>query len=519
MIICLCTLICHLCELTNMLRLQGTSKTLCDGMSRRDLLHIGGLGALGIGLADAMGQQPAFAGDGDLARSFGKAKSCILIFPYGSPSSHETFDPKPEAPVEVQGEMKSIATKVPGTHICEYLPNIADVMNELTVVRSMTHPYPLHAVAYALTGLPTYSIPLETNARDPRHWPFMGSVVDYIDSQRQAGNAAPEIPRNIGLPWLVNSKTDMPNVNGGLLAAFLGGEYDPHWTDFDGPGTKTVPHNNPDQTKLVNNPFHATTSDGRFHMGRSSNLPQDVSIERLRLRRSLLAQFDRSHRQLDANGQIRLYSKQQQLALSLLTTTRMREALDIGREPRKVREAYGMTLFGQSCLAARRIVEAGGRFVSVFWDCFEFFAGGAWDTHHFHYPRLKNVLLPGFNQTYPALINDLRERGMLDETLVIWMSEHGRTPKIVDTRKGGGRDHWSKAYSVALAGGGIAQGKIVGQTTRDGGEVLDNPVSPKDIQATTYHLLGIDPQATMFDSLGKPHPIAGSGKMRSELLA
>jgi len=341
--------------------------------------------------------------------------------------------------------------------------------------------------------------------------------VDYIDEQQGLGSV-PDIPRNIGLPWLVNSKTDNPSVNGGVFAAYLGSEYDPVWTDFDGPGTRVAPKNTPDQAKRFKNPFGGTTPGGRFHMGGNAELLQDISIERLRTRRSLLAQFDRSRRWLDESERLGLYHKRRQMAFSLLTTSKMREALDIGREPRKVREAYGMTLFGQSCLAARRIVEAGGRFVSVYWDCFGQFQNGSWDTHNFHYPRMKELLLPGLNQTYPALIHDLRQRGMLDETLVIWMSEHGRTPKIDTTRPGCGRDHWSNAYSVALAGGGTAQGKVVGKTTPDGGEVLDNPVSPKDILATTYHLLGIDPQGTVPDRFGRPNPIAGSGQLRTELL-
>ena len=177
-----------------------------------------------------------------------------------------------------------------------------------------------------------------------------------------------------------------------------------------------------------------------------------------------------------------------------------------------------MNLFGQGCLAARRLIEAGGKFVTVFWDCFGQFANGSWDTHQYHYPRMKELLLPGFNLAYPALLDDLDERGMLDETLVIWMSEHGRTPQI-NSKPGGGREHWSRAYSVALAGGGIARGKIVGQTTADGGEVLDNPVSPKDILATAFYLLGIDPHTTVPDREGRPHPIAGSGRLRPELLA
>jgi len=497
-----------------MLRILGTKRRLCDGVTRRDLLHIGGLGALGLGLADAL---RASAVDGALSsHSFGKAKACILLFPYGSPASHETFDPKPDAPVEIQGEMKAISTNVPGLHICDHLPRTAKVMDELTVVRSMTHPYPVHGLAYAVSGLPTYTPELETRARDNRHWPFIGSVVDYLESRGRPDQAS-GIPRNLGLPWLVNSKTDLPAVNAGPFAAFLGPRYDPVWADFDGPGLHTAPLSTVGQTRRYLDPFGGTTPEGRFRMAGGAEATADISVERLRLRRSLLAQFDESRRLLEQSPAVEALDQQRQLAWSLLTSSKIREALDIGREPREVREAYGMTLFGQSCLAARRLIEAGGRFVSVFWDCFGQFANGAWDTHQYHYPRLKELLLPGFDLAFPALIRDLRERGLLDETLVIWMSEHGRTPKLDQGKPGAGRDHWSRAYSVVLAGGGAARGKVVGQTTRDGGDVLDNPVSPKDILATAFHLLGIDPETTVPDQLGRPHPIAGSGRLRPEL--
>lgn len=511
-----------------MLRILGTRRTLCDGISRRDLLQIGGLA--GLGLAGSMVPSSSQAARASAAnrpheKSFGRAKACIFLFPYGSPSSHETFDPKPEAAAEVQGEMKAISTSVPGLAICDHLPNTAKVMDQVTVVRSMTHPYPLHCLAYAVTGMPTYSTDLETQARDSRHWPFIGSVVDYLE-QKQQGRAA-EIPRNIGLPWMVNSKTDNPAVNAGPFAAFLGRKHDPVWTDFDGPGLKLAPKNTEGQPKQFLDPNGGTTLDGRFTFTPSSLSaggdvskapPIDLSLERLSLRRSLLAQFDDSRRGLEESEAVQGMDHQRQLAWSLLTSGKLRGALDIGQEPRALREEYGLTLFGQSCMAARRLVEAGGRFVTVFWDCYGQFANAGWDTHQYHYPRLKELLLPGFDLAFPALLRDLSSRGLLDETLVIWMSEHGRTPRLDSRKPGAGRDHWSRAYSVALAGGGIPRGKVVGQTTRDGGDVLDCPVSPKDILATAFHLLGIDPETTVPDLSGRPHLIAGDGKVRAELL-
>jgi len=499
-----------------MLRIQGTRRTLCDGLTRRDLLQIGGLGALGLQLSDALTAEASASPASD-APQFGAAKSCILLFPYGSPSSHETFDPKPQAPVEIQGEMGAIDTNVPGLRICEHLPNIARVMDQVTVVRSMTHSYPVHGVAYALTGIPTYTPELETRARDVRQWPFVGSVVDYLESQRRS-QAASHVPRNIGLPWLLNSRTDNPAVNAGVFSAFLGTRYDPLWTEFHGPGLHIAPKNTVGQKKRFRNPFGGTTPDGHFQLSPDAQLPDDISLDRLRLRRSLLAQFERSRRFLDGSLRVQTMNHQRQTALSLLTSNKMRDALDIGREPRALRQRYGMTLFGQSCLAARRLVEAGAKFVTVLWDSFGQFANGAWDTHQYHYPRMKELLLPGFDPAYATLIDDLAGRGLLDETLVLWMSEHGRTPKISMAKPGGGRDHWSRAYSVVLAGGGTPRGKIVGRTTPDGGDVLDTPISPKDILATTFHLLGFNPYTTVPDRQGRPHPIAGSGRLRSELL-
>jgi len=506
-----------------MLRILGTKRALCDGVSRRDLLQVGGLA--GLSLTGAMCSVPLTATQGkprSVDKSFGRAKSCIFLFPYGSPSSHETFDPKPDAPAEIQGEMKAIATNVPGVAICDHLPRSAQVMDQVTVVRSMTHPYPLHCLAYAVSGIPTYTTDLETRARDSRHWPFIGSVVDYLDEQRK--QKPPQIPRNLGLPWLVNSKTDNPAVNAGPFAAFLGRKHDPVWTDFDGPGLRLAPKNTVEQTKQFHDPNGGTTPAGKFTLFqtsaevKASQVEPEISLDQMSSRRSLLAQLDDSRRSLADSIAVQALNHERQLAWSLLTSSHLRDALDIGREATRLREEYGVTLFGQSCLAARRLVEAGGRFVTVFWDCYGQFANAAWDTHQYHYPRLKELLLPGFDQAFPTLIRDLATRGLLDETLVIWMSEHGRTPRLDSKKPGAGRDHWSRAYSVVLAGGGIARGKVVGQTTRDGGDVLDCPVSPKDILATAFHLLGIDPQTTVPDLAGRPYPIAGEGKVRYELL-
>jgi hypothetical protein len=498
-----------------MLRILGSRKTLCDGLTRRDFLHVGGLGAFGLGLGDLLRWQQARAAPAPRTAGFGKARACILLFPYGSPSQHETFDPKPEAPTEVRGEMGAIATAVPGLRVCEHLPRVAGVMDRVTVIRSLTHPYPEHGVAYAVSGIPTYSPALETRPRDPQHWPFIGSVVDYLDERRAAG-AVPAVPRNVGLPWLLNSKTDL-NVSAGPYAAFLGQAYDPVWADFDGPGTRLAPKYTPDQARQFHDPFAGVTPAGRFRLS-PAGPADDVPVERIQLRRALLAQFDRARAHVERSERAGAFDRFGRMAYALLTSGKARDALDVGREPAAVREAYGLTLFGQACLAARRLVEAGCRFVTVFWDGYGQFSGCAWDTHANHFPRLKEYLLPGFDRAYAGLIRDLEARGLLDETLVLWMSEHGRTPRIDSKPKGAGRHHWSRAYSAVTAGGGTARGKVVGGTDRHGGEVRDTPVSPKDILATAFHLLGIDPETTVPDLQGRPVPIAGAGRLRPELL-
>lgn len=499
-----------------MLRILGSAKRLCDGLTRRDLLHVGGLGALGLGLGDFL-QLSAATPARPQPRSFGRARSCILLFPYGSPPSHETFDPKPDAPENVRGEMGSIATALPGLRVCEHMPHVARIADRLTVVRSLTHPYPLHCVAYVLSGLPTYTTDLETRARDTRHWPFIGSIVDYLE-ERRTRDPAPAVPRNVALPWVLNSKTDLL-VNAGPYAAFLGQGYDPVWTDFDGTGLRLAPKYSQGQPAPFMDPYAATSRTGRFHLSTGAAPNRDLPPARLNLRRTLLEQMDRARSTIERDERRLAHDRYRQMAFTLLTSGRMREALDIGREPARVRERYGMTLFGQACLAARRLVEAGCKFVTVFWDGFGQFASCAWDTHAYHFERLRDYLLPGFDRAFSALIEDLTERGLLDETLLMWLSEHGRTPQIDTRAVGAGRHHWSRAYSAALAGGGAARGRIVGSTDRHGGDVRETPIGPKDLLATAFHLLGIDPHTTVPDLQGRPTPIAGTGVVRNELLA
>lgn len=498
-----------------MLRILGSPKKLCAGWTRRELLQAGGLGLLGLG--DLLGAATAQASTMRKPdRSLGRAKSCILLYLYGAHSQLETFDMKPNAPLEIRGELKPIRSTLPGCDVCELLPNLARVMDKVTVVRSMSHPYPLHGVAYALTGTPQIDVPMELNPRDGRHWPFIGSVVDYVTRTNQRGGRR-EVPDNIALPFPFSSQRIGEVPRAGPYAAFLGSAYNPIWTQFQGKASRSVVKTLQDQKIDCWDPYLGVTHDSRFCLAPETQPASDLTLDRLRSRQSLVEQFDQARRDLDTSTAGRSLDRYREMALGLIGSTRMRTALDLSKEPPKLRESYGMTLFGQAALTARRLVEAGSRFVSVFWDEYGL-AGSGWDTHWDHYPRMKNELLPGLDRALAGLLTDLDTRGMLDETLVLLLSEHGRTPKL-NTARGGGRDHWSQAYSCLFAGGGVARGRVIGRTDKQAGTVLDRPVSPKDILATTYHLLGIDPHTLVTDRAGRPLPLVQNAEIVRELLA
>jgi hypothetical protein len=504
-----------------MLSILGSPKRLCSGWTRREMLRAGGFSLLGISLPDYLHlSQPAVqASPTRLHQSFGRAKACILLYLYGAPSQLETFDMKPDAPVEIRGEFKPIRSRLPGLDVCELLPNAARVMDRVTVVRSLTHPYPLHGVAYALTGVPQIDVPMELNPRDPRHWPFIGSVVDYLTQARSAsgGHKPRLVPNNIALPFPFSTRRVGEVPRAGPYAAFLGGAYNPVWTEFHGQATKHMLKTLQEQKLNVAEPYMGITPDSRFELATATELPSEITLDRLDRRRSLVEQFDRARRELRSSDAGRGFDRYREMAYDLIGSEKIRTALDLSREPPQLRESYGMTLFGQSALTARRLIEAGSRFVSVFWDEYGL-AGSAWDTHWDHFPRLKQELMPGFDRALAGLIDDLDTRGLLDETLVLCLSEHGRTPKLYNI-KGGGRDHWSRAYCGLLAGAGVARGKVVGKTDKIAGDVIERPISPKDILATVYHLLGIDPETTLRDRTGRPLPLVSDGTVIADLLA
>jgi hypothetical protein len=447
-------------------------------------------------------------------RGFGKAKACILLFLYGSPSQLETFDTKPDAPEGIRGTLGTIPSSVPGYRVGELLPHTAGVMDKVTVVRSMTHPHPIHGVAFATTGIPTIDVGLELSPRDGRHWPFIGSVVGYLNERRRGRKPVPD---NIALPWPFSSRRSGEVFRAGPYPAFLGGAYAPHFTEFDGEATRTFFKELGTNRIDVKEPYMGITPQSRFTMGEASTLPAELTVDRFDKRRGLLEQLDSARQAYESSDINRSVDKHRQMAYDLIASDKVRAALNIQSEAPAVRDRYGMTLFGQSCLAARRLVEAGSRFVSVFWDEFGL-AGSAWDTHWNHYPRMKDELCPGFDRAFAGLIADLDDRGMLDDTLVLCLSEHGRTPKISPNR-GGGRDHWSRAYSAVLAGGGVRRGLQLGRTDKIAGDVTERPVSPKDVLATTYHLLGIDPETLLYDRANRPLSLAPGSEVMRDIIA
>ncbi|WP_165245073.1 DUF1501 domain-containing protein [Paludisphaera soli] len=500
-----------------MIRVLGGPKRLCDGLTRRDLLQVGSLGLLGAGLGAGRGGLAATAASSTAGLpGFGRAKSCILLFLYGSHSQIETFDPKPDAPSQIRGEFGHIPTSVPGLDICEGLPNLAQVMDKVTVVRSVSHLYPVHGVAYATTGNPVVPLAMELSPRDPSHWPYIGSVVDYIDGERaRAVGDKPEVPRNLQLPFAFSSQRIGEVARAGPYGGFLGQAYDPICTEFLGAGTKkaqkTLAKLAWDDYEL----YRGVTPESRFQINGVSGANEGVTLDQLDRRRSLLQQLEDARRAATPGSPGA--DRHRETAYRMIQSPTFRQAFDLDLESWDTRALYGMNLFGQATLTARRLVEAGGRFVSVFWDEYGL-AGTGWDTHWDHFPRMKDELLPGLDRTLSGLILDLDRRGMLDETLVVLLSEHGRTPQIGNVQ-GGGRDHWSRCYSIVMAGGGIARGQVVGKSDKIGGDVVDRRVSPKDVLATMYHLLGIDPNTMIQDRLGRPLPLVAEAEVIPEVLA
>jgi hypothetical protein len=467
-------------------------------LSRRAMLRVGGAGLLGLTMPKVLRAEakqgasalpPALEGAAEKAfkRIAPRAKSVLFLYQFGGPSHIDMFDMKPDAPDGIRGPHRPIASDVPGIQVSEHLPRVAKIMDKVTLVRSMTHTMKNHNSAsyYALTG---HAPPVDDiRLKDTLDlFPAYGSVVSRL------APSAGEMPTSVAYPYLIRDGAVTP----GQHASFLGKANDPFFFSQD--------PNSPD-----------------FALPELS-LPADMSIGRLEERRELQKVIDRQSRILDQSAAARGLDDYYTKALSMLNSTKLRDAFNLSAEPEALREAYGRHTYGQSLLLGRRLVEAGAKFVTVYFSDSiggQSDKGGGWDTHGFNnthmYPIVEKYHLPITDQTLPTLLNDLDCRGLLDSTLVVWMGEFGRTPKINSQTS---RDHWPQCYTTLLAGGGVKRGFVYGASDKQGAYPAKDPVRPDDLAATMFYLLGIDP-TTEVRALGDRPVMISEGKPVMELLA
>lgn len=457
--------------------------------TRRDMLRAGMLGLVGLSLPELLRAESQESSASD-SRNRGKpAKSCILFFLEGGPSHIDLWDMKPDAPAEVRGEFQPIATTVPDVHVCEHLPMLADQMHHLALIRSVHHGIVDHNAGayYALTGRSPIKSGGLIVADEPDNFPPFGSVLAALKPTDKA------IPSFVHLPDIMsNNGHEIPGERAGMLGA----AYDPLVA-----GDPSAPH----------------------YRVPGLALPDDFAARRLEERRDLLAELNRSNVAVAESGRLETFREK---AFELLSSPQARQAFDVSSEPTKVRERYGLPdredrsvearqfgglpHLGQCMLAARRLVESGVRLVTV---CTGRRFDQTWDTHRQHFPLLKKSILPYADRAFSALLEDMHERGLLEETLVVAMGEFGRTPRLgqITSSAGAdraGRDHWPHCYTVMLAGGPIAGGAVFGASDRFAAYPAQDPVTPEDVAATIYQALGIDPRTRIVDRLGRPHSVA-----------
>ena len=454
-------------------------------IARRDLLQVGSLGLTGLAVPSLFRQAAA----GGLRP--GAAKSCLLFFLDGGPAQHDMWDMKPEAPAEVRGEFKPIRTTVPDIHVCEGLPGLSRQMHHLSLVRSVTHDVMVHSSAtyYMLTGRHPQPAANLIIKEEPDNFPPIGSVL----AQHRPLQDVPEYVQLPDIMW--DAGHDLP----GQRAGFLGPGFDPMVVGDPSVKNYRVP---------------------------GLSLPAEVPRSRLGRRQTLLELLDRAPHQRIPEPAFDAMDKHARKAFSLLSSVKTRDAFDLGREPAAMRRKYGLPdrevrttgarnfgglpHLGQCLLLARRLIEAGVPLVTV---CSGRRRDSAWDGHLRHFPILRKSLLPYFDKAFPALLEDMHERGLLDETLVVAMGEFGRTPKMGQVTVGaattpGGRDHWSHCYTILMGGAGIQPGTVFGSSDSHAGYPASNPVTPEDVVATIYYALGLDPETRITDPQGQPHAIA-----------
>lgn len=473
-----------------MIILPGNAVPCCEGSSRREWLRVGGLSALGLSLPElTAGRAQAQAARVNQARaaSFGRAKSCIVLFMFGAPAHQDLWDLKPHAPAGVRGEFQPIASNVPAIHVGEHLPRLSQRMDRLAQIRSVTHPDNTHTVAmhYMLTG--TRHIRPATNPQNaPDDFPCFGAMMNFAARQSWPSVRQSASRRAKGFPPAVslNAPANQVSANNHIFPGFFGG--------FLGTGCDPL--------------FVAQNANAE----RFQPLPTVENADRLTERRRLLDSIDQRSFSADRVQSTNGLAAEYERAFDVLTTPAVRSAFALDQEPPELRDAYGRTPFGQGCLLARRLVERGVSLVTVNWERDDAF----WDTHKNNFADLKTRLLPNMDRGFSALLDDLAQRGLLDETLIVWLGEFGRTPQI---NANAGRDHWAACNTVLLSGAGVPGGTVYGSSDRLAAWPASNPVTPQDLSATIYHLLGIDHHQTIRDSLQRPFALS-TGEPLGEVL-
>jgi hypothetical protein len=478
-----------------MLRILGRPSRTCDGSTRRELLCAGGLSLCGALTLPRWLQARAAAPPGREA----SAKAVILINLLGGPSHLDMFDMKPDAPAEIRGEFRPIATSVPGLQVCELLPQTARRMHLSTLIRTHSHLYNHHSPYNVLTG---FSGAIVGNEAKPDDYPSIGAVMQH------AGLRARDVPSYVWMPAFPGHSQGRRRA--GPYGGFLGHTYDPLFTTYH------ATFDPADKRRNVYIDPPVPIADPQLYA--LDGLPE-ITGDRLNRRRTLLQQIDGQVSQLEHSGAVETMSFYQRVAFQTLTSSKTRNAFDLAKEPPHVRARYGRTLFGSCVLTARRLVEASVPFVGVTTE--SQYAGdvgaGWWDTHSHNFDLLKNFNLPMLDQIYPALVDDLQERGLLDSTLVVVMGEMGRTPRV--NQSAGGRDHWPQCGFILLTGGGVKRGLVYGKSDKHAAYPVENPVSSADHVATVYHLLGIDPHLMVNDLSGRPRPVTPGGRVVWEVIA
>lgn len=483
-----------------MLTMLGSPRRCCDGLTRRETMKVGALSALGgFGLP----QWLAASESGSIGRP--KAKSVILLYLLGGAATQDMWDMKPDAPEEVRGEFKPISSSAPGIDVCEHLPLTSRWMHKVAVVRSLNHAAGCHNTLPSYCG-DEFLLSDNTTTKET-YAPSMGSICEYLARQRQTDEEARErFPAYVYMPCRLGWGQGIRRP--GPYAGYLGRQYDALTTECE----PTRAEGGPDP--LPGKP-HAVLGIPKLPQ---SDLQEGITLDRLNTRRSLLAQFDEQLRVAERDQTLGTFERNQSRAFDILTSSKLKSAFDVSDEDPQLVDSYGKTLFGNSTLIARRLVERGVQFVNVTWDLFwdrVKIDYDAWDTHTNNFSILRENKLPGLDQTLSTLLSDLDGRGMLDETLVLVMSEMGRTPKI---NKNAGRDHWTFCYSALFAGGGVRGGTVYGASDAQAAYVKDHPVSTSDICATVFDRLGIDPAFRVPDHLGRPVEIAHGGTPIRDIL-